>query len=84
LINEVVPDGALAEAVDRWLAEIHALSPRYLEISKASSNLWWNLSKDNMQAGVEALIQAAGSDDMREGATAFLEKRRPRFRPDAD
>jgi 2-ketocyclohexanecarboxyl-CoA hydrolase len=80
LINEVVPDGSLDGAVDRWLAEIHALSPRYLEISKVSSNLWWNASKDNMQAGLESLIQAIGSEDMREGAQAFMEKRKPQFR----
>ena len=80
LINEVVPDGELDEAVDRWLAEIHDLSPRYLEISKVSSNLWWNASKDNMQAGLESLIQAIGSPDMREGAKAFMEKRKPDFR----
>jgi 2-ketocyclohexanecarboxyl-CoA hydrolase len=80
LVNEVVPDGRLDEAVDRWLAEIHDLSPRYLEIAKVSSNLWWNASKDNMQAGLETLIQAIGSDDMREGSRAFMEKRKPRFR----
>ncbi|WP_411732765.1 enoyl-CoA hydratase/isomerase family protein [Paeniglutamicibacter sp.] len=80
LVNEVVPDGGLDEGVDRWLAEIHELSPRYLEIAKVSSNLWWNASKDNMQAGLESLIQAIGSEDMREGAQAFLEKRKPRFR----
>lgn len=80
LINEVVPDGQLDEAVGRWLAEIHELSPRYLEIAKVSSNMWWNASKDNMQAGLESLIQAIGSEDMREGAQAFMEKRKPRFR----
>jgi len=83
LINEVVPNGRLDEGVDRWLAEIHELSPRYLEIAKVSSNLWWNASKDNMQAGLESLIQAIGSDDMREGAQAFMEKRKPRFRATA-
>jgi enoyl-CoA hydratase/carnithine racemase len=80
LINEVTEDDQLENAVDRWLAEIHDLSPRYLEISKVSSNLWWNASKDNMQAGLESLIQAIGSDDMQEGARAFMEKRKPQFR----
>jgi 2-ketocyclohexanecarboxyl-CoA hydrolase len=80
LINEVVPDGGLVEAVDRWLGEIDRLSPRYLEIAKISSNLWWNHSKDNMSAGLGMLIQAIGSEDMLEGANAFLDKRRPDFR----
>lgn len=80
LINEVVADDALETGVQRWLDEIHQLSPRYLEIAKVSSNLWWNAAKDSMQNGLEALIQAIGSDDMREGSQAFLEKRKPRFR----
>jgi 2-ketocyclohexanecarboxyl-CoA hydrolase len=80
LVNEVVPDDGLHAAVERLLAEIHALSPRYLEIAKVSSNVWWNQAKNDMQVSLEALIQAIGSEDMREGAQAFLEKRRPRFR----
>lgn len=80
LVNEVVADDTLEKAVDGWLSEIHSLSPRYLEIAKVSSNQWWNQSRDNMNAGLGMLIQAIGSEDMREGAQAFLEKRKPEFR----
>lgn len=80
LINEVVADDELEAGVQRWVDEIHRLSPRYLEIAKISSNLWWNQAKDSMQNGLETLIQAIGSDDMREGSQAFMEKRKPQFR----
>lgn len=80
LINEVTSDDGLQESVERWLAEIHQLSPRSLEVAKISSNLWWNASIDNMNASLGMLIQMIGSDDQVEGARAFLEKRRPNFR----
>jgi 2-ketocyclohexanecarboxyl-CoA hydrolase len=79
LINAVVEDDGLEQTVTDWCAEIAALSPRYLEITKISSNIWWNQSRDNFLTGVGMLVQAMESPDMAEGASAFLEKRTPRF-----
>jgi 2-ketocyclohexanecarboxyl-CoA hydrolase len=79
LVNAVVDDADLEAEAQRWCDELHALSPRYLEITKVSSNIWWNNARDNFASGVGMLVQAIGSDDMVEGATAFLEKRRPAF-----
>lgn len=79
-VNAVVDDGELEVEVTRWADELLALSPRYLEIAKISSNVWWNACRDNYVSGLGMLVQAIGSDDMREGAAAFMEKRAPRFR----
>lgn len=78
-INEVVPQGQLYERVEEWCEEILGCSPRYLEISKKSSNYWWDLLQPAYEHGIESVIQAAQSEDMKEGASAFLEKRDPDF-----
>lgn len=78
-INAVVPDDELEPATTAWADELLALSPRYLEIAKISSNVWWNAMRDSYLSGLGMLAQAIGSDDMIEGATAFVEKRPPRF-----
>jgi 2-ketocyclohexanecarboxyl-CoA hydrolase len=83
LVNEVVDDDQLEETAARWCTEIAALSPRYLEIAKISSNIWWNAARDSFATGLGMLMQAVGSADMVEGATAFLEKRKPVFPPPA-
>lgn len=79
LVNRVVPDDQLVTAVDEIVAELSLLSPRYLEITKISSNVWWNAARDSFSTGLGMLVQSIGSADMAEGATAFLEKRRPQF-----
>jgi enoyl-CoA hydratase/carnithine racemase len=84
LVNAVVPDDELVGAVEAMVAELAALSPRYLEIAKVSSNIWWNAARDSFTSGLGMLVQAIGSPDMAEGAQAFLEKRKPQFpAPDA-
>jgi enoyl-CoA hydratase/carnithine racemase len=79
LINEVVDDDRLEDRVTEWCDELAALSPRYLEITKVSSNIWWNAARDSFATGLGMLVQAIGSDDMVEGAASFMEKRKPRF-----
>ena len=79
LINAVVAAEELEDEVTKMADELLRMSPRYLEIAKISSNVWWNQNRDNYLSGLGMLVQAIGSHDMREGATAFMEKRRPEF-----
>lgn len=78
-VNAVVGDDELEDEVTRWADDLLANSPRYLEIAKISSNVWWNACRDNVLSGLGMLVQAIGSDDMVEGATAFMEKRPARW-----
>ncbi len=79
LINAVVPAEQLEDEVTRWADELLYMSPRYLEIAKINSNVWWNQCRDNYLSGLGMLVQAIGSADMIEGASAFMEKRAPQF-----
>lgn len=78
-INAVVADDALEREVTAWAEELLALSPRYLEIAKVSSNIWWQACQESYSSGLGMLTQAIGSPDMIEGANAFMQKRAPRF-----
>jgi enoyl-CoA hydratase/carnithine racemase len=80
-INAVVPDGELESEVMQWCREIALMSPRYLEITKVSSNTFWNALRDAYVHGIGMLTEAIGSHDQREGARAFMEKRLPRWQP---
>lgn len=78
-INEVVPHKDLKKRVREWCDEVLALSPKYVEISKHSSNYWWDLGQPGMVQGLGALWAVAGCDEMLEGAGAFMQKRKPDF-----
>lgn len=79
LVNTVVPLARLGEEVDRWCAEMLALSPGCLEILKATFD-------QEMDAFPEMGVMSSrlypdwfDSPEGREGAVAFMEKRRPQF-----
>ena len=67
--------------MQRWCDELISMSARYLEVAKTSSNVMYNQMRDNMTNSLAALVMAIGSPDMIEGATAFMEKRKPQFPP---
>jgi 1,4-dihydroxy-2-naphthoyl-CoA synthase len=79
-INKVVPHETLLEEVRRWCEELLDKSPAYLEASKISSNVWWDMLTPSMEQAKQVLLRLAGGAEMTEGASAFMDKRKPDFR----
>ena len=78
-INKVVPLPDLRAETEKWARELLERSPSYLELSKISSNVWWDMLTPAMEAAKQSLFHLAGGPEMTEGATGFLEKRKPDF-----
>lgn len=81
LANVVVADGDLDAEVDRWCQELLELSPQSLRIAKLSLSYTFDAQWPSVVHGMELSRWFLGGGDMVEGASAFLEKRRPNFRP---
>src|SRR5207248_10263472 len=79
LVNRVVPYAQLREEVRRYADEILALSPTALRFLKQSFNLETEHLAGVGQLAFTGLHEFAGSDEAREGLTAFAQKRSPDF-----
>lgn len=80
LINAVVAPEELDAEVDRWCAEIAALSPTAIAIAKKSFNLDSESIRGISGIGMQALSLFYQTEESKEGVKAFLEKRPPKFR----
>lgn len=80
LVNAVVPNDQLDAEVERWCAEILALSPTAIAIAKRSFNMDSESIRGISAFGMQALSLFYETEESREGVKAFLEKRPPRFR----
>ena len=78
-INKVVPQESLDEEVDRWCTRILELSPQSIRIAKTSFNFESDLLYPSLIHGRQMLCQTYGGEELKEGMSAFLEKRRPDF-----
>jgi enoyl-CoA hydratase len=81
LVSRVVPAGRAREAADEIAAEIAARGPLAVREVKRLIDLSADRSIDiGLAAEVGASELVFGSEDMREGARAFIEKRPPHYR----
>src|SRR6266404_3083020 len=80
LVNRVVPAAELRREVEEGCAELLAKSPTALKLAKASFNADTEHIHGIGGLGFTALELYYGTDEAREGARAFNEKRAPDFR----
>lgn len=81
LVNEVVADGKLLDRASEIAAQMIALSPVSLRYTKRLMSKFFQeeLERDLEKAQQDS-AQIRGTQDFREGLSAFLEKRPPRWR----
>lgn len=80
LVNQVVPDDQLAAATKKLADKLAGLPTRAIGLTKRAINASWRADLET-QLDYEAMLQttAGQTHDHREGVTAFLEKRPPKF-----
>jgi 2-ketocyclohexanecarboxyl-CoA hydrolase len=83
LVNKVVPDAELDAEVDRWCAEILALSPTAIAIAKASFNADTENIRGISRMGFQSVALYYDTEEAKEGGNAFREKRKADFRKSA-
>lgn len=84
LINAVVPPEELNAEVQKWVDEMLALSPTVLHLVKRSFDEWTSPNRavfDNRKLVDELHPDFFESGEQTEGASAFMEKRKPDFSP---
>jgi len=80
LVNRVVAREAFDAAVDETVAAITACAPQAVRLQKQLIVRWRESAlTDAVRAGIPAFAASYATGEPREGATAFLEKRAPRF-----
>ena len=80
LVNKGGPHEKLYEEVQLWAEELLDKSPAYLELTKITSNVWWDMLQPAMEHAKQTLLRLAGGAEMTEGSSAFMQKRKPDFR----
>ena len=80
LVNQVVPAGELAAAAAALAAEVAANGPLGVQLTKRLMRRASDQGSDHGRATAEENSAIFSSEDAREGAAAFMEKRDPVFR----
>jgi naphthoate synthase len=81
LVNAVVAPDQLDAEVEKWCAELLEKSPTALKMLKYAFHAEVDGTVGITNLGVGALGLFYGTDESMEGRNAFVEKRKPKFRP---
>ncbi|MCW2725513.1 MAG: 1,4-Dihydroxy-2-naphthoyl-CoA synthase [Frankiales bacterium] len=82
-VNRVVPADQLDAAVDEWCQSLLEKSPTALRLAKMAINQASDQLSGAVTQGMELITFFHDTDESREGMQAFVEKRKPVFRPQA-
>jgi len=81
LVNKVVPHESLRQEVESLLKDIMAHSPLMLRLAKMAVNKSLEVGlKEGMEFERTLFAVCFSTEDQKEGAKAFLEKRRPEYK----
>jgi 2-(1,2-epoxy-1,2-dihydrophenyl)acetyl-CoA isomerase len=81
LVDEVVPDGEVRDAARRLAADVAGAAPSALVATRRLVDSATTHSFDEqLEAEAQIMRKLWNSADVAEGVTAFVERRRPRFR----
>jgi len=80
LVNYVVPAEELLNKAKVILETINSKAPLAVAACIKSANAVFDESKNGYQTEIDAFSECFGTDDMKEGVTAFLEKRKAEFK----
>jgi len=79
LVNYIVPQAELLNKAKAVLAVINSKAPHSLAACITSANAVFDESKNGFETEIEEFGKCFGTEDMREGTAAFLEKRKAVF-----
>ena len=80
-VNRVIPDADFDAEVRTWAERLAGKSPLLMRLGKDAINKTRDMSLPDALAALQSqLALAFATDDVREGVTAFLEKRPAKFK----